>query len=127
MTHYSRAVTPQKRFCLRQIYGDCLEKLGIRNVGGGYAIIDKNAIPKVGDVVHCLKGIGNVQGYLKQVKRIEGDSVIVGTAYLDEKKDYEFEASEILGVVLETYGKTFGWREYERPKEGTDNEQREAD
>lgn len=122
MTYFCKAKTPGKRFCLLPVHGDCLEKLGVRNVGGGFAVIDCNATPKVGDIVHCLKGAANITSYLKQVKRIEGDSVIVGTAYLDETKDYEFEASEILGVVLETYGKTFGWREYERPKEKAEND-----
>ena len=105
----------EKRFRIREIYGNCLERLGIRNVGGGYAIIDKCATPKVGDVVVCIRNGANLSPYCKQIKRIEGDSYIVGTAYLDESKDFEFEASEIVGVVLETYGKTWGCREYIRP------------
>lgn len=105
----------KRRYRIEQIYGNCLEKVGIRNAGGGYAIIDKNATAKVGDIVHCLRGCANISSYIKQVKRIEGDTYIVGTAYLDESKDFEFEASEILGVVLETYGKTFVYREYVRP------------
>lgn len=104
-----------KRFCIRQIHGICLEKLGIRNEGGGYAIVDKCATPKVGDVVICIRGGANLSPYCKQIKRIEGDSYIVGTAYLDESKDFEFEASEIVGVVLETYGKRWGYRKYVRP------------
>ena len=116
MTHIISKRPKHKRFCLERICGNFLEKLGIHNMGGGYAIIDQNADFKVGDVVHCLKHGQNIGGYLKQVKRIEGDSVIVGTAYYDETKDFEFEAGEILGVVLETFGGSFGnYREYVRP------------
>lgn len=115
MTHIYYEKNKKRRFHIQQIHGDCLEKLGVRNVGGGYAIIDCCATPKVGDIVHCLRGCANVSSYIKQVKRIEGESYIVGTAYLDETKDFEFEASEIIGVVLETYGKTYGFREYVRP------------
>ena len=116
MTHIISKRPKHKRFCLERIYGNCLEKLGIENMGGGYAIIDKNANVNVGDVVHCLKHGQNIGGYLKQVKRIEGDSIIVGTAYFDETKEYEFEAGEILGVVIETYANSFGnFREYVRP------------
>lgn len=115
MTHFVKERPPEKRFVLRQIHGNCLEKLGVKNVGGGYAIIDQNIKPEVGDLVHCLLNGANVGSYIKQVKEIKGDTVIVGTAYLDESKDFTAEADEILGVVLETYGKTWGYREYVRP------------
>ncbi len=116
MTHIISKKPRHERFCLERICGNCLEKLGIKNWGGGFAIIDKNANVNVGDVVHCLAHGQNVGGYLKQVKRIEGDSIIVGTAYYDKTKDYEFEAGEILGVVIETYGGSFSnFREYVRP------------
>ena len=125
MTHMPKKHPPQKRFCLEKIYGDCLERVGIENRGGGYAIIDRNATPKVGDIVHCLKHFQNVGGYLKQVKRIEGDSIIVGTAYADTSKDYEFEAGEILGVVIETFGRYPNFREYVRPTHLRKKERRE--
>lgn len=115
MTHIYYEKRKGRRFCIKHIHGICLEKLGIRNVGGGYAIIDKCATPKVGDVVICIRNGANLSPYCKQIKKIDGDSYIVGTAYLDESKDFEFEASEIVGVVLETYGKTWGYREYIRP------------
>ena len=115
MTHICNNRPQKKRFVMKQIYGNCLEKLGVRNEGGGFAIIDHNATPKVGDIVHCAKEGVNISSCLKQVKRIEGDSIIVGTAYYDETKDFEFEAGEIYGVVLETYGKLWGYREYIRP------------
>ena len=126
MTYVPRKESKEKRFCLEKIYGDCLERAGVRNRGGGgFAIIDRNATPKVGDIVHCLKHFQNVGGYLKQVKRIEGDSIIVGTAYTDTSKDYEFEAGEILGVVIETYGRYPGFREYVRPTHLRKKERRE--
>lgn len=115
MTYIYHEKNQKKRFHIKQIHGDCLEKVGVRNVGGGYAIIDHNAKAKVGDLVHCTRGGVNISSYIKQVKRIEGDTYIVGSAYLDESKDFEFEASDIYGVVIETYGKTFGFREYVRP------------
>lgn len=114
MTIICRKQPPKKRFILREIYGDCLAKLGVRNEGG-YAIIDHNATVKVGDLVYCSKVTGQIGGYIKQVKEINGDSIIVGTAYLDETKDFQFEAAEIYGVVIETYGKIFSFREYVRP------------
>lgn len=115
MTHLPTKKTEEKRYRIERIYGDCLERIGIRNRGGdGYAIIDKNIVPEVGDIVHCMKPQQNVGGYLKQVKRIEGGTITVGTAYLDETRDYEFEAGEIIGVVVETYGAFPHYREYVR-------------
>lgn len=129
MTLHVSKRSPQRRFSINLINGNCLEKLGIKNTGGGYAIVDANATVNVGDVVHCSKCLGGLQTYLKQVKEINGDSVIVGTAYYDESKDFQFEAAEIMGTVIETYGKTFGFREYVRPthlrkksKKGAKNE-----
>lgn len=115
MTIICRKQRPNKRWSIFPIHGDCLARLGVKNVGGGYAIIDHNATPKVGDIVHCSKITGQIGGYLKQVKEIDGESIIVGTAYLDESKDYRFEAAEIYGVVYETYGKVSSFREYVRP------------
>lgn len=115
MTIHIRKRPPHKRFSLREIYGDCLEKVGVKNIGGGFAIIDANATVKVGDLVHCSRILGEINGYIKQVKEINGDSVIVGTAYLDESRDFTFEAAEIFGTVIETYSKTRHYREYIRP------------
>lgn len=115
MTYHVSKRPPKKRFSLKPIYGNCLEKLGVKNEGGGFAIIDANATVRVGDLVHCSKVLGQIGGYIKQVKEINGDSVIVGTAYFDETKDFTFEAAEIFGTVIETYGKLSHWREYVRP------------
>lgn len=111
-----KRVDRSERFVIRQIHGDCLKRIGIINNPSGYAIIDRWLMPKVGDVVHVLKHHQNIDGYIKQVKRIEGDSIIVGTAYMDVSKDYEFEAGELLGVVIETYGAfPNNYRQYIRP------------
>lgn len=115
MTYVNTNNPEEKRYRIKMIYGDCLERIGIKNLGGGgYAIVDKNIVPEVGDIVHCMKPHQNVGGYLKQVKRIEGGTITVGTAYLDETRDYEFEAGEIIGVVVETYGAFPHYREYVR-------------
>lgn len=115
MTYVHTNKPEEKRYRIERIYGDCLERIGIRNLGGdGYAIVDKNIVPEVGDIVHCMKPQQNVGGYIKQVKRIEGGTITVGTAYLDETRDYEFEAGEIIGVVVETYGAFPHYREYVR-------------
>lgn len=117
MSTYIRKIKVDKydRFQIREICGDCLAKIGVKNRGGGFAIIDFWGKPKVGDIVYCLRHNQNIGAYIKQVKRIEGDSIIVGTAYLDESKDFEFEAGELLGVVIETYAKGHKCREYVRP------------
>lgn len=122
MTHIYHEKRPGRRFRLEHIYGDCLERIGIRNAGGGYAVVDRCAKPKVGDIVHCAKEGVNISSYIKQIKRIEGDIYIVGTAYPDPSRDFEFEAGEIYGVVTETYGKTSGLREYVRPAHLQDKE-----
>lgn len=115
-THFSRKPDRAKRFEIKQIHGDCLRKVGVNNYNGGYAIIDRWIKPKVDDLVFCFKKHENIGGWIKQVKRIEGDSYIVGTAYLDSSRDFEFEAGEIMGVVIETYGKfPNNYREYVRP------------
>jgi hypothetical protein len=90
---------------MRTIYGDCLEKVGLKIPHEGYAIIDCSITPKVGDIVHCNNSLGTVNGFIKQVKEFKGDTVIVGTAYIDESKDFTFEASEIYGVVTEVFCK----------------------
>ena len=135
MTYIRHEKNKKKRFCIEHIHGNCLERIGVKNKGGGYAIVDHNATVKVGDLVHCTRIAGTLNSYIKQVKEINGDSIIVGTAYLDESRDFQFEAAEIYGVVIETYSKfPNNYREYIRPThlrkkkiKGADNEQREAD
>lgn len=114
MTRRCKAKNKDKRFVLKHIYGDCLEKAGLYIPHEGYAIIDKNARIKVGDLVHCNNAFTTINGFIKQVKDINGNSVIVGTAYLDSTRDYSFEAAEIYGVVTEAYCKVFGNRIYVR-------------
>ena len=114
MTIHVSERPPHKRFSFEPIYGDCLYKCGVKNNGGGFALIDANATVRVGDLVHCSKVAGQINTYIKQVKEINGDSVIVGTAYEDETRDFQFEAAEIMGTVIETYGKFSHFREYVR-------------
>ena len=101
-----------KRFNMRRIYGDCLEGAGLCIPNDGYAIIDANAEVRVGDLVHCTNISGAVNSYIKQVKKIDGDSIYVETNYLEKSKNFGFEAAEILGVVKEVYDKIFGTRKY---------------
>lgn len=42
----------------------------------------------------------------------KGDTVIVGTSYIDESKDFTFEASEIYGVVTEVFCKLWNKQVY---------------
>lgn len=102
-----------KRFIMETVNGDCLEKAGLVIPWEGKAIIDKNTALKVGDLVYCTKIAGQLGGYIKQVKEI-GEDVLVGTAYLDESRDFTFLAAEILGVVKEVYCKARGCRVYVR-------------
>lgn len=102
VTHICRAKDEASRYYLEKIYGDCLEKAGLYIPNQGYAIIDKNAEIKIGDLVHCSKVSGQIGGYIKQVKEL-GEKVIVGTNYLDESRNFYFEAAEIFGVVKEVY------------------------
>lgn len=69
---------------------------------------------RVGDLVHCTIISGGVNSYIKQVKKIDGNRIYVGTNYLDKGKNFGYEAAEILGVVKEVYDKVFGTRKYVR-------------
>jgi len=107
---------------MRPIHGECLERAGLRIPNKAYAIIDCSITPKVGDLVHCDNEIGTIHGYIKQVKAIEGETVIVGTAYENECRDYTFAASVIYGVVTEAFDKLFGNRVYCRDNAKTEKE-----
>lgn len=102
---------------LKSIKGDCLEKAGLRIPHGGWAIIDCSISPTVGDLVYCDNEFGTIHGFIKQVKEFRENTVIVGTAYEDESKDYTFEASVIYGVVTEAFCKLFGRQVYNRVEE----------
>ena len=118
MTYFQRTDIPtEKRFQMVHIRGNHLERLGIKNIGG-CAIIDRAATPKVGDVVYCTLTECDMCGFIKLVKRIEVDTVIVGSAFMDRTQDYETEAYAILGVVLSIYGGVDGFIKYVRPKGG---------
>ena len=86
------------RFKEIHIYGDCLEGIGVPN--GGYAIVDRDAKPRIFDVVWCNNDLCTVNGYLKQIVQT-GPHPIVRTRYLDRSKDYLFSMKECYGVVLQ--------------------------
>lgn len=88
---------------LHHIRGDCLERAGLRIPHGALAIIDCSITPQIGDLVHCDNEFGTIHGYIKQVKEFRGETIIVGTAYEDESRDYTFEASVIYGVLTEAF------------------------
>lgn len=100
---------------MRSISGDCLEKAGLKIPHGAKAIIDCSISPQIGDLVHCDNAFGTIHGFVKQVKEFRGDTVIVGTLYEDESRDFKFEASVIYGVVTEAFCELWGNQVYCRP------------
>ena len=114
MTIVYRPKKKKSRFKYEYIYGDCLEAAGLKIPNRAIAIIDQGAALRIGDFVHCSRVTGEIGGYIKQIKEINGDSIIVGTAYIDSTKDYTFEAAEIYGVVTEAYDKVWHDRIYKR-------------
>lgn len=117
MTYLCQGREDSERFRMEGIYGDCLEKAGIYIPEGAIATVDSNEEIEVGDLIVCSRIVGQARAYIKKVKEIIGDSVIVGTAYLDPSKDFTFEAAEIMGVVKEIYRKDTGKRIYARPEQ----------
>lgn len=110
-----------KRKSFESVYGDCLEKIGIRIPNRGYAVVDRDLKPRVGDVVHCTKISGALSSYIKRVLSVDDGRVTVGTAYIDPAKDFSFEAAEILGVVTEIYDQLFHNLIWERPRRKREN------
>ena len=107
--------TPERRKFARKaehIHGECLEKAGLRIPHGAIAIVDCSITPRVGDLVHCDNWLGTCHGFIKQIKEFGDDYVIVGTSYLDESKDFTFEAYTIYGVITEAFDKLSGKRVY---------------
>lgn len=112
--------TPERRKSPRKmeyIHGNCLEKAGLIIPHGALAIVDCSITPRVGDLVHCDNYLGTLQGFIKQVKEFRDDFVIVGTSYMDESKDFTFEAYAIYGVITEAFDKFGGKRVYCRDDE----------
>ena len=116
MTHIFKP-KKEREWVIEHIYGDCLERAGLCIPHKAFAIIHQGGKFKVGDFVHCTKIAGALSSYIKQVKEINGDTVIVGTAYVDSSKDYSFEAGEIFGVVTEVYDAFWHGRVYKRKKQ----------
>lgn len=119
----TRIYTPKQNKPCRELHpikGECLEKVGLKIPHGAFAIIDCSISPQVGDLEHCDNAFGTIHGFIKQVKEIKGDTVIVGTSYIDESKDFTFEASVIYGVVTEAFCKLWNKQVYcrqDRPTE----------
>jgi hypothetical protein len=91
------AKKPAQEYELRPIKGDCLEEAGVPN--RGHMLVNRTIKPKVGDLVWCNTAYCSVNGFIKQVKAFDGDTMIVQTRYKDKSKDYEFYVCECYGVV----------------------------
>ena len=98
---------------LKLIGGDCLEEAGVPD--RGRALINCQIEPKVGDLIWCDNYMGTIHGYIKQVKSINGDEMIVQTRYKDKSKDFEFYASAVYGVVEMVFD-VMGDLRYKRPE-----------
>ena len=62
-------------------------------------LVNRTIKPKVGDLVWCNNAFCSVDGFVKQVKENDGDTMIVQTQYIDPSKDFEFYVCEFYGVV----------------------------
>lgn len=95
--HWCFAKKPIHEFELRSTSGDCLEAIGVPD--RGRMLVNRTIKPKVGDVVWCNNAYCNINGFVKQVKAFDGDTMIVQTRYKDASKDFEFYVCEFYGVV----------------------------
>ena len=95
--HWCFAQKPSHEYELRSIFGDCLEKVGVPS--SGKMLVNRTIKPKVGDLVWCNNANCSVNGFVKQVKEYDGDTMIVQTQYVDQSKDFEFYVCEFYGVV----------------------------
>ena len=111
---FLRAAENSRRIVKYGCYGDCLEGIGIVMPNKGIAVIDRNAMPQVGDVVHCTRNLGTITSYLKRVERIDGD-ITVGTCYIEKSRDFSFAACEIFGVLLQVLDRETGAVIWEKP------------
>ena len=91
------ATKPSHDYELRSIAGNCLEELGVPD--RGKILVNRNIKPRVGDLVWCNNSLCNINGFVKQVKEYDGDTMIVQTRYKDKTKDFEFYVCEFYGVV----------------------------
>lgn len=95
--HMCETKKAKHTYQLRPIGGECLEEVGVPSKG--HALINCQREPKVGDLVWCDNYMGTIHGYIKQVKSIDGDEMIVQTRYKDKSRDFEFYACAVYGVV----------------------------
>lgn len=91
---------PEERINLSHCHGDCLEGEGIYMPEGGVAVYDRGVYPKVGDIVICNHFLDSFTSYMKKVRSIQNNSLIVETNYIDSSKNFYFFAEEFIGVVL---------------------------
>lgn len=95
--HWCHAKKPIHEYELRSIGGDCLEAVGIPD--RGRMLVNRKIKPTVGDLVWCNNAFCSINGFVKQVKEIHGNTMIVQTRYKDKSKDFEFYVGEFYGVV----------------------------
>lgn len=114
-TTFVRSSRPEAEVMLLKIEGDCLEGVGVPP-RGCTAVIDRTITPVIGDLVWCRKVEGSISSYIKRVKSYEDDRLIVGTAYIDSRKDFEFFATSFNGVVMYVFDGD-GYLVYRREKE----------
>lgn len=97
-TRYTKSWRAEGQIKLLPIQGDCLEAVGVP-ARGCRAVINRTLEPVVGDLVWCRRELGTIASYIKQVKSHDNGQLIVGTAYMDPSRDFEFFAAELHGVV----------------------------
>lgn len=95
--HWCFAKKPKHEYELRSITGNCLEGVGVPS--SGRMLVNRKIKPKVGDLVWCNNAFCNINGFMKQVKSFDGDTMIVQTRYNDASRDFEFYVCEFYGVV----------------------------
>jgi hypothetical protein len=98
------AKRPKHNFVLKSTEGICLEEVGVP--GKGTALINRTITPKIGDLVWCNNYMCTINGFIKQVKSIDGDEMIVTTRYKDHSKNFQFYCCECYGVVEMVFNST---------------------
>ena len=112
-TIYNEPTKKKHEKVIESIYGECLEGAGLSIPRRALAVVDCTIRPNVGDLVICRKHPDALNGYCKQVKSL-GETVVVGTSYLDKSKDFTFEAAVIDGVVTMVFDAVFHTLIWER-------------
>lgn len=121
-TIYNEPTEKKHEKKLQSIYGECLEGAGLILPRRALVVVDATIRPEIGDFVICRNAPDALNAYCKQVKSL-GETVVVGTCYLDETRDYTFEAAVIDGVVTMVFDAVFQTLIWER----SNHEKRKAD